>query len=731
MGSFHACLIMMVVSCQSTGLPKIDMAAAALANAFDENRSLFVGGDLTMTLLDGTTDNIAEARAGRFKDQHTAQVRYKFTGKTFYYEQMFTFASMKATTHRISQSQGSSTLNKFRAISNQSTTMMDTIVFISNPDQEIHGVIILPGTEMFYKFTVPLDLGFDERARDDVSKNLRTWMKLHPNERLEIEESVLFEGVSTVRVKLDFPTGNREMWIDLNRGGIPLHVKDWVKNGSIFERFNLDLRLVPGRGWLPFKIVEMIGPNSARVYQIEKYNFDLPRSLDVAILEFDKPVAVANTAEGKSYERQRRWSLNNLPVKSTSLVRGASIGRSPLRDGAEPLATREVGMNPGRIGSSFLEGTPKPRFPWVTVVSGTVLGLLFCLWGANHYLRARRTASESKPLRGFTLIELLVVISIIAVLVGLLLVAVQAARESARRASCLNNFRQIGVAINVFAATHGYFPPNSEISPTSYGSHELSPLARILPELEQRPLYNDINLEVRSSHLEGLIANETVMKCSVATFLCPSDSVEPSTFGSTNVRLCTGPQSSIYYFETGAAQGVFETRSPRTAADVTDGLAFTAAASEKKQGGRSSESFLLGGDYYLGGDPRNYPELTPEAAIAYCTGLASAPREGTYPAHSFMGGETWMIVGFPFTSYNHCSPPNALTPDCSIDRFDKFFALRSRHQGVFSASSRHPGGVNTLFLDGSVRFIRDPISVSVWRALATRAGGEVVSSQSY
>jgi len=94
-------------------------------------------------------------------------------------------------------------------------------------------------------------------------------------------------------------------------------------------------------------------------------------------------------------------------------------------------------------------------------------------------------------------------------------------------------------------------------------------------------------------------------------------------------------------------------------------------------------------------------------------------------------GESWFLSGYHFTDYNHCVPPNATIRDCSLYSFQEGIHARTLHEGVFTARSRHPGGVNTLLMDGSVRFVRDGVNLAVWRALATRASGDIVSGDSY
>ena len=332
--------------------------------------------------------------------------------------------------------------------------------------------------------------------------------------------------------------------------------------------------------------------------------------------------------------------------------------------------------------------------------------------------------------RGFTLIELLVVVSVIAILIGLLIPAVQAAREAARRAQCLNNLKQIGIAFHSYAAANGSFPPITLV-PSGKGTpprewyNMMSPLARMLPQLDQSAHYNAINFDLPADFGPGLAANLTVMTSSFSLFLCPSDGESPiSGYGRANYRFSFGPQT---FFATAATakviviSGAFPPGPCFQPADFPDGLSSTIGVSERLQGDWTKQTFRRGGDYLLRDGAYAGPD--PDVALSVCRSLPPSPAT----PHESRGGESWFLSGLHFTNYNHCSTPNRWADDCSFTNFVGTVHDRYMIDGALNASSAHSGGVNVLMMGGEARFIRDSITLPHWRALSTRNGGEVVS----
>ncbi len=338
--------------------------------------------------------------------------------------------------------------------------------------------------------------------------------------------------------------------------------------------------------------------------------------------------------------------------------------------------------------------------------------------------------------RAFTLIELLAVVAVTAVLTGLLLPAVQSAREAARRAQCANNLKQIGLALHNHQSTTGSFPSMAfNGSPGGLGSPPLSsnyysPLARSLGQFDHAAAFNAINFEIATVFSDGLASNHTVMMMSIAGFLCPSDPPPPvSGYGRNNYRFSTGPTFFMTPVppETQSSMGVFASDPAYTLTvrpgDIRDGLSNTVGVSERLQGDWTKGDFKPGGDYLIADRFNQY--FPPDEIVAFCESLPPAPAT----MQESKGGESWLVSGYHFTGYNHCAAPNHHRQSCGNTILTDTMNGRFLQAGSFPATSAHPGGVNVLMMDGNVRFVRDGIATATWRALSTRAGGEIASPE--
>ncbi len=284
---------------------------------------------------------------------------------------------------------------------------------------------------------------------------------------------------------------------------------------------------------------------------------------------------------------------------------------------------------------------------------------------------------------GFTLIELLVVISIIGVLVALLLPAVQRAREAARRIQCVNNLKQTGLALHSYQDAHGCLPSGYTYA-LGYQWGGFGWATMILPGVEQKSLYNAANFDLPLWSK----ANTTVATTAINFYLCPSDETSQGRF---LVRDSYQFAMASYVGSFGPVnlddqpedrRGLFSRNSCTRFAEVTDGLSQTLAVGERHNG--KFASLLDAGGH-----------VTAE------TVWVGAIRQGDNDDH----GHTTLFV----TVHTPTSP--------SFNEQD--------------AASRHDGGTNFAFVDGSVRFIKNSIDLKVYQSLSTRAGGEVISSDSY
>ncbi len=339
--------------------------------------------------------------------------------------------------------------------------------------------------------------------------------------------------------------------------------------------------------------------------------------------------------------------------------------------------------------------------------------------------------------RGFTLIELLVVIVIIALLIALLLPAVQSAREAARRAQCSNNLKQIGIALHNYHGAQRVFPSAGIVAPLSNywvanglawpGHYDYSAFAQVLSFLEHQVLYHAINFEVPLSTNTGTPGpeNTTVHALRVSTFLCPSDLRENVIPGRApgNYASCTGdglPGGFSLPGPYGNPDGPLYSNSSTSLASLRDGTSQTALIGECVIGDGSQINPTAGapnpmevmidlpGGHNVYADSFTYIPLT----TAECAGSSS---------YFSYRQSAWIQGDCGTTLYDHYLTPNSKIYDC----------IRDWQHGWRTARSRHAGGVNLLFADGSVHFIKDTINTATWRALGTCAGGEAIGADSF
>ena len=328
----------------------------------------------------------------------------------------------------------------------------------------------------------------------------------------------------------------------------------------------------------------------------------------------------------------------------------------------------------------------------------------------------------------FTLIELLVVIAIIGVLVGLLLPAVQKIREAAARSQCQNNLKQIALAMHNYESVHSRFPPafRGDGVPIAYFA-SWSPLAELNPFLEQTAIYNrmDLTLQTYESTIPFNITapNQFAVQQTIKLFLCPSDRMQPVTAGPAYGVPVLGPTNYAFCNGTGTnggspwdADGAFVAKRPMRLADLADGTSNTVMLSES----------LLGQGTESASGPAPAPLARVYGYLSSQPLSESACAAATLWNVERLRGFMWASGEIRCASYNHYYPPNARQADCVT--FDvRPGPARYTALGWRAARSLHRGGVNLGLCDGSVRFVADAIDLAVWRALASRAGGEALT----
>jgi prepilin-type N-terminal cleavage/methylation domain-containing protein/prepilin-type processing-associated H-X9-DG protein len=371
------------------------------------------------------------------------------------------------------------------------------------------------------------------------------------------------------------------------------------------------------------------------------------------------------------------------------------------------------------------------------------------------------TGARRRP--GFTLIELLVVIAIIAVLIALLLPAVQAAREAARRSQCVNNLKQLGLAMHNYESTNLCFPlsVNAGCIGSSCGTGNLggawgswSPHAMLLQYMEQNPIYQSANFSIISqgsqdtSSYGNVLINTTTVKARIASFLCPSSPLPQSTYynGQSPGNNYFGSVGSSWGFVgtwTNKPNGIFRYLGTVIGTrDVLDGTSNTVAFGEWKTGdfdnnARNYQDVVNVGGTNLGGGGQDTANANmPGGASALASYIltcnstwaptGNAPG-GSQPIQRSWIGEHWAPGIFSRSLGNLLLPPNPPTMNC----LSCGGCGDDDGPGIFSLSSYHPGGANVCMADGSVRFLKNSVALQTIWALGSRGNSEVLSADSY
>ena len=307
--------------------------------------------------------------------------------------------------------------------------------------------------------------------------------------------------------------------------------------------------------------------------------------------------------------------------------------------------------------------------------------------------------SRMERRQGFTIIELLVALGIIALLMALVIPAVMQSRGAARKVTCKNNLKQLGIAVGAYETTHGVLPPG--VNYNGFSTHVL-----LLPYLDARALYRKFDF----SKKDRQSPNSEITKHGVSAFRCPDNPAQPSEFKTdfTNYIGCAGGGLP------GRENGLFvnlQKRRPIHAAEIIDGRSHTAMMTEAV----SYPLRLKDPARIMKGGFRRTTQLF--AIPSQLEGLIDACMNGPYTPHWDSLGKAWKEAGVGDTMLIHVLPPN--NASC--------YNNQSVSRGLYSATSFHPGGVSVLMADGAVRFVSDSIDRKTWIAIGTRNGRDSFS----
>ncbi|HVX13464.1 MAG TPA: DUF1559 domain-containing protein [Pirellulales bacterium] len=333
------------------------------------------------------------------------------------------------------------------------------------------------------------------------------------------------------------------------------------------------------------------------------------------------------------------------------------------------------------------------------------------------------------PRNAFTLVELLVVIAVIGILIALLLPAVQAAREAARRTQCVNNLKQVGIALANYESTFRYYPPSMIWNGnTASNVDDYSAFARLLPYLEQAPIGSSFNANSNEDQL--LVDGLPAQGMRIAVYMCPSEINDVAKFN-TNGTLNSYPTTYgvnmgtwLVFDPTGAtvSSGAFYPNSRLRSADFLDGLSNTLLAAEIK----------AWSPYYSGATALTAAIPTTTTAVCALGASGTAKMGPAYTdnkEHTEWGDGKCIQTGMTTTF-----PPNAPVL-CTYNGANYDVDLAGQTEGksttvptyaAITARSYHPAVVNAVLMDGSVRTVADGVDGMIWQAMSTRAGREAL-----
>jgi prepilin-type N-terminal cleavage/methylation domain-containing protein len=374
---------------------------------------------------------------------------------------------------------------------------------------------------------------------------------------------------------------------------------------------------------------------------------------------------------------------------------------------------------------------------------------------------------------GFTLVELLVVIAIIGVLVALLLPAVQAAREAARRTQCVNNVKQMALAAANYESAKGYFPPGrlrpdyavngvETHSGSSYPAYSNNPSQKynnfsvhvwLLPYMEAQNIYNLIDFAKGQS--KQMTQNDGITPVNphyraYATagplFICPTDPNTEQIISENNYRCNFGGSTPFAGYSADAhfdpeklsadgfaagGNGAFSYgKTGLKASAYSDGLSNTVFFSERTKGSGNAAGAPLTRYEIVGmGQGNNVGSIVIDTLMTACANVTTPSGSVLYTAGRWVKGDPysngWPFAGYDCTQYNHVAPPNWAGQDCGSNSFVPDTAYE---HAIVAARSEHNGAVVTAYGDGHTSLVTDSVDPAVWRSVGSRNGEETINS---
>lgn len=348
----------------------------------------------------------------------------------------------------------------------------------------------------------------------------------------------------------------------------------------------------------------------------------------------------------------------------------------------------------------------------------------------------------------FTLVELLVVIAIIGILIALLLPAVQAAREAARRSQCTNNLKQLGVAVQNYHDATRAFPPlatgplnSGSTDPKNKYHGQLSYLVLLTPYMEQAAIYNQVNWTGAggaANFMQPWNTGYAPWFHEIPALICPSDVLCPTQssgafngvkyqMGHNNYKGCVG--NTVNNNQWYATNGVFQCDGNGAIAlrDVSDGTSHTLLVGERCQGLQTDRYEMKSGIAMFGGF-NGMAAMSGQYNTGYVTCLATAGPDNVHYSKtqavekngSWYAGERWCDGAAYYSAFSSIIPPNG--PSCLSS------TTNDRHGGIFTLGSRHPTGAQVCMVDGHVQFLTDTVDNIALQGLGTRAGSEAIDN---